>query len=95
METKDILQVNAIIIAGAFIFLSLSLILLEEPERSPINSTDTINGTKEKLSLSETIFRYNTHSFVAFLVIIPFTMSSIVAIEAHCERSRPPVYGIA
>jgi hypothetical protein len=38
--------------------------------------------------LSETIFRSNSHSFVAFFVIIPFIISSIVAILVEWEKDN-------
>ena len=40
MEAKDILQINAAIISGAFIFLSLSITNLDIPERESIFHLD-------------------------------------------------------
>lgn len=104
METKDILQVNATLIAGAFIFLSLSIAILEEPNTNSNlitlseepNSTngnfpnpDRQNNTSNN---KESTFQSNTQSLVAFLVIVPFSVSSFVAIIAHWEKHKSTNY---
>lgn len=73
MEAKDILQINVGIIAGAFIFLSLSITNLDQVERA-------------------TIFHLDRQVFVAYLVIASFSSSSLVAIIAQWNKSKPAIY---
>jgi hypothetical protein len=90
MEVKDILQINATIIAGAFIFLSLSIGLLSESETELedreqeqerlLNQTNA-NANATSQPMSESIIRFNSQAVVAFLISVPFAMSSFMAVN--------------
>jgi hypothetical protein len=79
MDAKDILQANVTVIAGTFIFLSISLSSPEERKEFDPESTGTIFGI-------------DSSSFVAFLILVPFAMSSLVVVAAQLDKSKPVVY---
>jgi hypothetical protein len=106
MEAKDILQINSTVIAGAVIFLSLSVVLIEESEKeleeeqeqqeqqrlnNLTNTTNATTSTNNRSSSSvsdddeddNNMIRSNSHAFIAFLIIVPFAVSSIMAIVAN------------
>jgi hypothetical protein len=89
MEVKGILQINATVIAGAFIFLSLSIVLMEESEREK----ERLNQTNQTISqfVTERVLRSNSHAFVAFLISFPFALSSIMAVAAEADKDNPKV----
>jgi hypothetical protein len=92
LEVKDILQINATIIAGAFIFLSLSIVLMEESERE---QEERLNQTNQNQTIAqfvnERVLRSNSHAFVAFLISFPFAISSIIAVAAEVDKDNPKV----
>jgi hypothetical protein len=92
MDVKDILQINATIIAGAFIFLSLSIVLMEESERE---QERLLNQTKQNQTISqfinESVLESNSHAFVAFVISFPFALSSIMAVAAEVDKDNPKI----
>jgi uncharacterized BrkB/YihY/UPF0761 family membrane protein len=91
LEAKDILQINATVIAGAFIFLSLSIALIEESERQETEDEKAINQSTTRQSPGETIFRSNSQAFVALFIILPFALSSIIAIGAEFDKDKKSI----
>jgi hypothetical protein len=83
METKDILQVDATLIAGAFIFLSLSITFpnefdsLDNTSKSNTTANKTTNDTSPA-PMEETISSNILAALVALVAIIFFAMSAFI-----------------
>lgn len=97
METKDILQVDATLIAGAFIFLSLSITFPNEFDS--LDNTSKSNTTTNKTTddtnpvpMEETISSNILAALVALVAIVFFAMSAFIAILAEWDRSNPVIY---
>jgi hypothetical protein len=97
METKDILQIDATLIAGAFIFLSLSITFPDVSDSSDNTSksntaTNKTTNDTNPVPMEETISRNILAALVALVAIIFFAMSAFVALTAEWDRSNPVVY---
>jgi hypothetical protein len=89
LEEKDILQVNATLIAGAFIFLSLSLTVVSEFRlTSSSNQTSNSSEVEAVTSAEKAISNIDLQILVAYGVIVPFATSSIIAIYAHRNPAK-------
>ncbi|HKI07020.1 MAG TPA: hypothetical protein VKA09_01365 [Nitrososphaeraceae archaeon] len=97
METKDILQVDATLIAGAFIFLSLSITFpnefdsLDNTSKSNTTANKTTNDTSPA-PMEETISSNILAALVALVAIIFFAMSAFIAILSEWDKSNPVIY---
>jgi|SRR5690242_2604625 len=112
IEEKDILQINATIIAGAFIFLSLSLAIVDQFVSTRLgnetlmksashtavygNNTPPINNhskisTANEASDNKKIRTNDVQIFGAYAIIVPFAISSILAIRELWINHHDPV----
>jgi len=90
MDTKD--QINSTLVAGALIFLSLSITFPDDT--NPSNNTTTNKTTNDtKLDpKGETMSGNILPALVDFVAIIFFALSAFVAIAAEWDRSNNVFY---
>jgi Ni,Fe-hydrogenase III component G len=63
---------------------------MEESEKEQERLLNQTNQTIAQF-VSDTLFRSNSHAFVAFLISFPFAVSSIMAVAAEVDKDNPKV----